>query len=38
VGEARWAKAEGTDLAFDVIGDGPLVTLVHAGLADRIRV
>ena len=35
MGEPRWAVAEGTDLAFDAVGDGPPVTLLHAGIADR---
>ena len=35
MGESRWADAEGTRLAFDVVGVGPPLTFLHAGIADR---
>jgi pimeloyl-ACP methyl ester carboxylesterase len=35
VNETRWAVAEGTRLAFDVAGEGPPLTFLHAGIADR---
>ncbi len=33
--ETQWAVAEGTELAFDVAGEGPPLTFLHAGIADR---
>ncbi len=35
MGETEWAEAEGTQLRLDVVGDGPPVTFLHAGIADR---
>lgn len=33
--KTRYAYAEGTRLAFDVVGAGSAVTFLHAGIADR---